>query len=100
MADYLSSSIFSLWPKHNSSSKYTNYEFVSLYTPHNDIQRPQLTVHRDTAHTVVSVTIRLERLLSGEITSTSVNITAASHEKLRSPQSIRTQTHPKRLANT
>lgn len=33
MADCLSSSIFSLWPKRNSSSKCTNYEFcVAIHT--------------------------------------------------------------------
>lgn len=46
MADCLSSSIFSLWPKRNSSSKCTNHEYLSLYTPHRKFYRlPQRQIH-------------------------------------------------------
>lgn len=45
MADCLSSSIFSLWPKRNSSSKCTNYKILSLYTPLKFYRLPQRQIH-------------------------------------------------------
>lgn len=48
MADCLSSSIFSLWPKRNSSSKCTNYKILSLYTPLKFYRLPQRQLHTQT----------------------------------------------------